>query len=62
MKISSATASAMNIGKQLKRFTHANTAAAKREADFVVEEIGNGVQPEKKEKKKGILVFFGRKN
>lgn len=62
MRISSTAASAMSIGKQMKRFTHTNTTAAKKEADIVVKKTGDGVQSEKKEKKKGILGLFGRKN
>jgi len=47
----------------MKRFTHtAITATANKENGIVVREIGDGFQSEKKEKKKGIMGLFGRRN
>lgn len=55
-------ASAMSIGKQRDTFAHTGSTAATKEADVVVKDVGNGMKPEKKEKRKGIMGLFGRKN
>ena len=55
-------ASAMSIGKQRDTFAHTGSTAATKEADVVVKDVGNGTKPEKKEKRKGIMGLFGRKN
>ena len=52
----------MSIGKQRNTFAHAGLTAATKETDVVVKDIGNGMKPEKKEKRKGIMGLFGRKN
>lgn len=52
----------MSIGKQRDTFAHTGSTAATKEADVVVKDVGNGMKPEKKEKRKGIMGLFGRKN
>jgi predicted site-specific integrase-resolvase len=62
MRVLRSTASAMSIGKQKNTFASAGVIAATKEADVVVKDIGNGINLEKKGKKKGIMRLFGRKN
>ena len=62
MNVLRSTASAISIGKQRNTFGHAGLTAATKEADVVVKDAGNGTKPEKKEKRKGIMGLFGRKN
>jgi hypothetical protein len=62
MSVLRSTASAMSIGKQRDTFAHTGLTAATKEADVVVKDVGNGMKPEKKEKRKGIMGLFGRKN
>ena len=62
MRMLKTRASAMSIGKQRNAFAHTGAAAADKEADTAVKNVGNGVKSEKKGKRKNIMGLFGWKN
>jgi hypothetical protein len=62
MRMLKTRASAMSIGKQRNIFAHTSAAAADKEADVAVKHVGDGVESEKKGKRKNIMGLFGWKN
>jgi hypothetical protein len=59
LKTINTTHSVAGAGKPRRTFGHAATAAANKEADIVVQEVGDDKKADKK--KKGMKGFFGKK-